>query len=109
MQHVHQKGAHLHFQTLASPASLAANGKDPAGLQRVTSTAQLRAVLAAPLGSPGRPAVLLCTVQKLAALWRAGGAASSGRQTFKAGEDAASAAAGSTWLVGSAAQPRSMV
>lgn len=41
----------------------AATGHDPALLQRANTTAELHAYLAAPPGSPGRPMVVLTTLQ----------------------------------------------
>ncbi|GLC56404.1 hypothetical protein PLESTB_001101100 [Pleodorina starrii] len=49
------------------------NGRPAGGLRRASTTAELSGFLAAPLGSPGRPSLVLTTVQKLATLWRAGG------------------------------------
>ncbi|KAG2423130.1 hypothetical protein HXX76_015515 [Chlamydomonas incerta] len=49
------------------------NGRPPGGLRRAATTRELAGFLAAPPGSPGRPAVVLTTVQKLATLWRARG------------------------------------
>ncbi|KAG2435439.1 hypothetical protein HYH02_011939 [Chlamydomonas schloesseri] len=57
------------------------NGRPPGGLRRAATTRELAGYLSAPAGSPGRPAVILTTIQKLATLWRARG----GRVTSPSG------------------------
>jgi hypothetical protein len=59
------------------PHVAAGNGFPAGAVTRAGSTQQLRSFLQTPPGTPGRPAVILTTIQKLGSLWRTAAAAGS--------------------------------